>query len=52
MFIDTHTHLYVSQFDKDRAEVVDKAIENGVTRMLLPNIDQTSIEGMLGIRGC
>jgi TatD DNase family protein len=46
-FIDTHTHLYLEEFDNDRPEVVQKAIGAGVTRMMLPNIDSSSIENML-----
>ncbi|MCB0642159.1 MAG: TatD family hydrolase [Phaeodactylibacter sp.] len=49
MFIDTHTHLYVSQFDDDREIVVQRAIDAGVERMLLPNIDSSSIPGMMDL---
>ena len=45
-FIDTHTHLYTDQFNEDRAEVVKRAIESGVTKLFLPNIDLESIDGM------
>lgn len=44
---DTHTHLYVEEFDLDRSQVISNAIKNGVTRMLLPNIDSTTREAML-----
>lgn len=48
MFLtDTHTHLYLNAFDLDRKEVVEKAIKQGVKYMLLPNIDGSSIDGML-----
>jgi TatD DNase family protein len=43
ILIDTHTHLYLEQFDEDRDMVVKTAIENGVVKMLLPNIDSGSI---------
>jgi TatD DNase family protein len=46
MLIDTHTHLYSSQFDQDRDEVIHQAILNGVQKFLLPNIDLNSINGM------
>lgn len=46
-FIDTHTHLYLSQFDKDINNVIDSAIENGIKKMLLPNIDSTTTNQML-----
>lgn len=45
-FIDTHTHLYLDAFDPDRLKVIRAAIDNGVERMLLPNIDSTTIENM------
>lgn len=46
MLIDTHTHLYSDQFNDDRHEVIQSAINNGVERLLLPNIDLESIDGM------
>jgi TatD DNase family protein len=48
-FIDTHTHLYLPEFDTDRAEVVSRALDNGVTKMLLPNIDISSVDQMLSV---
>ena len=45
-FIDTHTHLFSPQFDEDRAAVVERAIEAGITKLLLPNIDVDSIEAL------
>ena len=46
MFIDTHTHLYVDAFDDDRETVVQNALDAGVERMLLPNIDVSSINSL------
>lgn len=46
MLIDTHTHLFVDAFDSDRNEVVKKAIESGVEKLLLPNIDVDTISAM------
>ena len=34
--IDTHTHLYVEAFDKDREEIIQKAIKIGIERFYLP----------------
>jgi TatD DNase family protein len=45
--IDTHAHLYSEQFDTDRNEVVKRAIDSGVEKLFLPNIDEKSIESML-----
>lgn len=50
MLIDTHTHLYSSQFDQDREEVIQQSINNGVDKFLLPNIDKSSIQGMLSLQ--
>jgi len=41
--IDTHTHLYLEQFDEDRDAVVNRAIDQGVIKMLLPNIDSSTL---------
>ena len=45
--IETHAHLYAEQFRADRAEALYRAVEAGVGTILLPNIDQRSIEPML-----
>ncbi len=47
--IDTHTHLYVKEFEQDRDEVVNRALNAGVDKMLLPNIDASSVENMLAL---
>jgi TatD DNase family protein len=43
---DTHTHLYAEAFDADREAMLQRAIDAGVTRFFLPNIDSSSIPGM------
>ena len=45
--IDTHTHLYLTEFDADRDEVVSRAIGSGISKMLLPNIDISSVNQMI-----
>ena len=30
--IDTHTHLYLPEFDTDRDEVVSRALDNGIVK--------------------
>ena len=45
--IDTHTHLYVEDFDEDRDEVIQRAIDNGVGEFYLPAIDSTYTQRML-----
>ena len=34
--IDSHTHLYVEQFDEDREVVIERAIAAGVEQFLIP----------------
>ena len=41
-FIDTHCHLYDEAFDTDRNEALQRALDAGVTTLLLPDIDSTS----------
>lgn len=44
ILVDTHTHLYLDDFDDDWREVVDSAIGSGVKYMLLPRIDSKTSE--------
>jgi TatD DNase family protein len=46
MFIDTHTHLYSEEFANDIDEVLQKAIDAGVAKFFLPNIDSSSVDGL------
>lgn len=47
--IDTHTHLYLEHFDNDRHQAVQRAIDGGIDKMILPNIDIESIAPMLAL---
>ncbi len=49
MYIDTHAHLYANDFSDDSAHMINRAIEAGVERIILPNIDETSVEPMLNL---
>jgi TatD DNase family protein len=49
IFTDTHTHLYSEKFDSDRNDMVQRAIDAGVHRLFLPNIDVHSIQPMLNL---
>jgi TatD DNase family protein len=44
--VDTHTHLFAEEFDADRDAMLQRAINNGVSKLLLPNIDSTSLLAM------
>ena len=41
--IDTHTHIYLQEFDEDRRAVIDRAEKSGITRMILPNVDVETV---------
>jgi TatD DNase family protein len=45
--IDTHAHIYLSEFDQDIDEVIEKSKETGVEKIFMPNINSESIEDML-----
>ncbi len=49
MFIDTHTHLYLKNFDEDRDEMMQRAIDSDVRKFYLPNIDSSSIQNMIDL---
>ncbi|SDX99003.1 TatD DNase family protein [Lutibacter oricola] len=46
---DTHTHLYSEQFNEDRNETIQKAIDVGVSRLFIPAIDSTYLPAMLDL---
>ncbi|MFI5142384.1 MAG: TatD family hydrolase, partial [Bacteroidia bacterium] len=46
MFVDTHTHLYSEEFTADIDEALKKAIDAGVEKFFLPNIDSSYIDVM------
>lgn len=43
---DTHTHLYSEEFAEDRAEMIQRAIDKGVTRFFVPSIDSGYTQAM------
>lgn len=45
--IDTHTHLYAEEFDEDRKEAIQRALDKGINKFYLPAIDSESHEKML-----
>ena len=47
--IDTHCHAYASAFDGDRTAAIERAAQDGVHRLLLPNIDAASIGPLLDL---
>jgi TatD DNase family protein len=47
MLIDSHAHLYSEEFDDDRNEAIKRASDAGIKKIILPNIDRSSIPNML-----
>ena len=47
LMIDTHSHIYSEEFDADGDEVIQRAKEAGVTKIVLPNVDAQSLPRML-----
>ena len=43
---DTHTHLYSEAFDKDRTEMIQRAIDNHIQRFFIPAIDSETTQAM------
>lgn len=44
MFIDTHVHLNADQYDEDLKEVIQRALDAKVTKMLVVGFDRKTIE--------
>ena len=50
MIIDTHTHLYVEEFDTDYKEVIQRALDYGVEKFFLPAIDSSYTDRMFRLQ--
>jgi TatD DNase family protein len=46
-FIDTHAHLFSEEFDIDRNEIIAKSIKSGVQKIVVPNLDSSTLVSML-----
>lgn len=44
MLIDTHSHIYLEEFDADRTDVIERARKSGIAKIVLPNVDCTTID--------
>lgn len=47
--IETHAHVYDEQFDADRAAMMKRATDVGITEVWLPNCDASTVDGMLKV---
>lgn len=47
LLIDTHTHIYLPEFNEDRVQLIERSVEDGISTFLMPAIDSTTHESML-----
>lgn len=47
--IDTHSHLFVEEFEEGLDSVIGRAKEAGVCRIYMPNIDDTTLDHLLDV---
>lgn len=47
LYIDTHIHIYDEEYNRDRGESINRAIDAGVTKMVMPGIDSTVHDAMM-----
>lgn len=43
MYVDTHTHLYLDEFAGEECAVVQRALDAGVSHMIFPNVDLSTV---------
>ncbi|MCX8020767.1 MAG: TatD family hydrolase [Chitinophagaceae bacterium] len=48
-FADTHTHIYLSDFENDREQMIERAVHAGVKACLLPAIDRSEHTNLLNL---
>ena len=48
--LDSHSHIYCSDFDEDRRQVIVRAQEAGVRHIILPNENLPSVEQLVAVR--
>lgn len=49
MLIDTHSHIYLEEFDADRADVIKRAKDCGIVKIVLPNVDCSTIDRLTNL---
>lgn len=45
--VDTHSHIFLPDFDEDRNEVVSRAVQQGIKYILMPNVDESTFEPLM-----
>lgn len=49
MWIDTHAHIYLKEFDADREQAFERCVQHDVRLVLMPNIDASSVQAMIDV---
>ncbi len=49
IFTDTHAHIFLDDFDRDREDIIRKAEASGVVKIYMPNLDSSSIDAMMEV---
>lgn len=49
MLIDTHSHIYSEDYSEDLGQVIERAFQCNVRKIVLPNIDSSSLKSMLDL---
>lgn len=47
--IDTHAHINTDKFDEDREQVIKRALESGVERIIIPAIEPKDFDNLLAL---
>lgn len=47
--VDTHCHLDLAEYDADRDEVIQRAVDQGVTRIVVPAVDIDSVARVVAL---
>lgn len=48
-WVDSHAHIYLEEFDKDREEVIHRSKKVGVNRILMPAVDSSTHKSMFDL---
>ena len=48
-FVDTHTHLFTAEFDSDRFDAVQRAVDAGVGTLCLPAINEVTLPALMAM---
>ncbi len=52
MLIDTHSHLFLEEFEADLPDVMQRAKSVGISKIFMPNIDMSTIASLLKVCQC